>query len=457
MSTITHLRVPQYCHQKSRGTAFVRLDGQRHYLPGPFGSPQSKAEYARLVGSWMSNGRTLGTSLPSPALVMTATAALQPSSPIGPSASLTVARFVLLYLKYAQVRYAKNGHFCAVKAAFIPMVKLFRDTAIMDFGPKRFKEVREVFIARKMVRREINRRMHWIRNGVRWAVAEELIPGEVLHRLVAVDILRRDEAAVPEPTKVQPVDEDLVMKTIAHALPEVAAMARIQLLTAARSGEVVLMRGRSIDMSRSVWLYRPEKHKTQYRGHDRVIPIGLRAQEIIKPFLLNDPDGYLFSPARADERRRQVAHEARKTPHGNGNNLGTNRTEKPERCPGERYTSGSYGRAVTRAIEVAFPLPAHLQAHIIVPTKGRKHRPRPETRREWWARLTEEQQAEVKAWWKQHHWHPHQLRHNCGTAIRDAYGPDFAQALLGHASLSATEIYAGVQMSKAVDVMRKVG
>jgi len=61
------------------------------------------------------------------------------------------------------------------------------------------------------------------------------------------------------------------------------------------------MRLSDIDMSADLWEYRLEKHKSAYRGKDRVIPLGPQAQEVIKPFLKADRSAYLFSPAGAGQ------------------------------------------------------------------------------------------------------------------------------------------------------------
>ncbi len=63
-----------------------------------------------------------------------------------------------------------------------------------------------------------------------------------------------------------------------------------------RPGEVRLMRMRDIDMSGEVWEYRPQEHKTEHHGRQRLIFIGPKGQEIVKQFLLADPERYLFSP-----------------------------------------------------------------------------------------------------------------------------------------------------------------
>ena len=71
-------------------------------------------------------------------------------------------------------------------------------------------------------------------------------------------------------------------------------MIELQLLTGMRPGEVTIMRGCDIDMTGTVWTYRPERHKTQRFGHARVIDFGPRAQEVVKPFLGADVWAYLF-------------------------------------------------------------------------------------------------------------------------------------------------------------------
>jgi hypothetical protein len=50
-------RLPKYRHQKARNLAVVRIAGHDHYL-GPFDSPESHAEYRRLVGEWLATGVT---------------------------------------------------------------------------------------------------------------------------------------------------------------------------------------------------------------------------------------------------------------------------------------------------------------------------------------------------------------------------------------------------------------
>ena len=57
-----------------------------------------------------------------------------------------------------------------------------------------------------------------------------------------------------------------------------------------RSGEVVNMHGCDLDMTGDTWEYRPSEHKTQHHHEEKVIPLGPRAQRIIRPFLKPDTE-----------------------------------------------------------------------------------------------------------------------------------------------------------------------
>ena len=54
-------------------------------------------------------------------------------------------------------------------------------------------------------------------------------------------------------------------------------------------------------------------------------------------------------------------------------------------------------------------------------------------------------------------WSPNQLRHAGGTEVRNKFGLDAAQAILGHANASMTETYAKLDYSKAEAVAREIG
>src|SRR4051812_39162345 len=55
---VASIRTPKYRHHKPSGQAVVTLDGKDFYL-GRHGSPESRAEYDRMIAEWLSNGRRL--------------------------------------------------------------------------------------------------------------------------------------------------------------------------------------------------------------------------------------------------------------------------------------------------------------------------------------------------------------------------------------------------------------
>ena len=55
------------------------------------------------------------------------------------------------------------------------------------------------------------------------------------------------------------------------------------------------------------------------------------------------------------------------------------------------------------------------------------------------------------------HWSPHQLRHARGTLVREEYGIEAAQAVLGHARMDATQVYARRRLELARTIAIKMG
>ena len=54
-------------------------------------------------------------------------------------------------------------------------------------------------------------------------------------------------------------------------------------------------------------------------------------------------------------------------------------------------------------------------------------------------------------------WTPNQLRHSAGQKVRDKYGLEAAQAVLGHTHAKTTEIYAESNFEIAAKVAREIG
>jgi hypothetical protein len=59
--SVFFLRNPFYRRHKASGQAVVTLDERDLYL-GRYGTPESRAEYDRLIAEWLGNGRRLAAS-----------------------------------------------------------------------------------------------------------------------------------------------------------------------------------------------------------------------------------------------------------------------------------------------------------------------------------------------------------------------------------------------------------
>jgi Phage integrase family len=183
-----------------------------------------------------------------------------------------------------------------------------------------------------------------------------------------------------------------------------------------------------------------------HEGLDRVVMIGPKAQEILRPWLKSDLEAFLFSPADAldqwnAERRQQYARERRerggKLYPSQKRRIADKRAERPSRAPRDHYDVASYRRAIHRGCDAAFPHP-DLTA---IPEKD----------------LNDAQCAELESWRKAHRWSPNRLRHSAATRVRRELGIEAARALLGHSDADTTTIYAERDLELARTAMERMG
>jgi integrase len=307
------------------------------------------------------------------------------------------------------------------------LLDCFPSLSVDEFGPLRLKEVREVMIDKKWCRKQVNQRVSTIRRMFKWAVSEQIVSPVILHGLQAVTGLKRGRTRAKESKRVLPVDERDVYAVLPYTTHAVAAMIELQLLTGMRPGELCQLRPCDLDRSDAVWHYYPEKHKNIYRSIERIVSIGPRGQELLRPFLLRAKDAYCFSPAEADKQRRQKLTAQRKTPLSCGNRVGTNRKDEPKRTPGDKYDATNYRKAVQYAITAC----------------------------------NKERRAEARAVGVEPelvpYWTPYQLRHTTATKVRKEMGYECAGATLGHTNMSATAIYAERNQGLADEAAKRFG
>jgi integrase len=403
--------IPKYRRQKTKSgdRAFVELAGSRVYL-GAYDSPESREAYARTLAEWEAAGREL-------------TAAAN---------EITVNELIARFWTYAEAYYRRadgsptdeQNNF---RQALRPLASIYGSIKVCEFRAKGLKIVREEMVRKGWCRTNINKMVGRLKRLFRWGVENDIVPAEVYQSVCAVGGLRWGRSEARESDPVKPVADSVVAATLECLTPTLQAMVKAQRLTGMRPGELCQMRACDLDVTTSVWTYKPATHKTQHYGRDRIVFIGPLAQEILRPFLNRDLQSRLFSPAQSEAERRETMRKVRCTPMSCGNTPGSNRKQRPRRPAGESYTTTSYGRAITYACDAAFPVPSGLTVE------------------------------DVKAWRKSHRWSPNRLRHNFATDVRRGHGLESAQILLGHSKADVTQVYAERDTQRAVAVARKIG
>jgi integrase len=417
--------IPTYRLHKRTGRAIVTVRdhaGARRevLLPGRYNSPESVAEYDRIKAHIRANaGR-----MPAPAVT---------------TSDLTIGELILRYMQERVVGYyvdpitnrPTSEQHC-INHALRPVNRLFGTEPVSGFDSLKLDLARRAMITgawlndeeraarvkskrpEGMARSTINKNVHRIRQMFRWAVRKKIIPAAMLTELEVVDSLERGRSDARETDPVLPVDVDTVETTLPHLPPYVADMVRVQLLTGARPGEVCSMRVRHLDMSGPVWTYKPEGHKTAWRGHVRTVAIGPRAQAILRKY--TEPasgvvqlDAYVFSPRKQDAAIKAAKRAARKT-RVQPSQLDRS-TPGARRRPRDYFTVTGYNRAIARACE----------------------------------------RAGVQ------HWHAHQLRHTAALLIAREHGLEAARAALGHRTVNMSAHYAGVDFQRAAEVAANIG
>jgi integrase len=258
-------RTPSYRCHKPTNQAVTTIDGRDYYL-GAYDSPKSRAEYDRLIAEWLTNGRRLSESV---------------------TGGLSINEMLVAYLDFAAGYYRKGGkptrELDNLKDALRPLKKLYGLSRADHFGPLALKTVRDAMIKSGLCRNEINKRVGKIVRVFRWATENEHLPASVHQALSAVSGLKKGRTEVRESEPVKPVPQALVEAVRPHVSRQVWAMIELQLLTGMRPGEVCQMRSGDLDTSGKVWVYVPRSHKTEHHDRDRPIPLGPRAQEVLRP------------------------------------------------------------------------------------------------------------------------------------------------------------------------------
>ena len=396
------------------GHARVRVCGREVWL-GPAGSPEADARYREILSAWVASG---GTSID--AAIEPAAAAPGPRHQPGADAVPSVPRAASLSLTVGGLSIA---YLSAVKAGRSPeqLVKLSkwwrareignalysrRAVPIDRFGPRMLREVRDElaetpkkykFDDKPMnrARSHVNRLVREIIAMFAWGVSEELVPVAVWQALKTTPPLKVGESAARETVARQPVADADVQAVLPHLPPVLADLVRFARLVCCRPDEACRLRMADVEPACGVLRWTLTAHKTAHAIGAKAIPIGPRAEEIVRRWAAGKrPTDIVFS--RAD--RDRVAVE------------GTIPT-RPYRSPRNLFTSDEIRKAIHAACDAAACA----------------------------------------------HWTPYQLRHAGLTAVRHESGVEAEAAVAGWTSPKLAFHYAKLSFEEGAAAARKLG
>jgi integrase len=346
----------------------------------------------------------------------------------GDPSSYNVSHLCVAYLEHCRTIYVKRGkptsHHWQFEAAMDWLTRELGSRPVNSIEAPDIVKLRDAMIdttdrygdTRPLALSTINGRLRIIKQAFAWARMYGLVDKATAYDVSLVPGLRAGRSRAVAAKKILPVPQEVLDATLAVATPTIAAMIRLQLITGMRSGEMCDMRVCDLVKDGEDVVYRPIHHKTEHHEKDRVIVLGPRAQEIIRPFVDRRVkiSEYVFLPSEA---HRELL-EMRGKPKVMAYQMSRSNF-KPGRC----YITMTYYGQVERTCDRAFD------------ANGLKRK-----RRDF-----------------SHRWHPHQLRHNTATRLREEFGIEAANDALGHDSFNTTGIYAERSLKRQKEIARKVG
>lgn len=392
---------PTLRRHKRAGNAYAYFNG-RQVSFGRYDDPRSHQAFAEFFERWLANGR-------------------QPFEE-SRSQATTIADLIARYLDHAAVFYRRaDGEptktIEAIVYAVRPLLQLFASTPAETFTVQALKLVRDRMVQADLARSTVNNRITRIVQMFRWGSEEALVPAAVYHELRVLRALQRGRSKARETEPRRPVPREHVDAVLPRVSRQIAGIVELMWWSGMRSSEALAVRLADIDQTGDLWEYKLRHHKTLHHGKERIVILGPKAQEVLRPFLMRvpapDPELPLFSASEAEAERNAKRRKDRVTSMrpSDGRRMRKRAERTDGRKVGDRYTVGSLRRAIGRACkEAGIP-----------------------------------------------HWTPHQLRHAAATRIRQAAGVEAASLALGHSNLATTEIYAEASKERTREIMRELG
>ena len=373
--------------------------GSRWVYLGEHGSPESLEAYRRVCAE----------------VAASSAAAVAARAP---GRSATVNELLLAFLDHVTEYHrrpdgTRTNEVSEYKQALRVVRRLYGSVPAAEFGPVALEAVRhEMIHGLGWCRSRINKQVGRVRRCWKWGASKEIVPAAVWVALGSLEGLRKNRSPAKETDPVKPVDEAAYAATVPRLVPTVRVMVQLQRAAGLRPGEVRLLVPADLDTSGELWVYKPEEHKMAHLGRDKAVPLPPSARALIEPRLAGlGPNDYVFTPRQAREEMyaERRARRVSKVPPSQVSR------RKPAAVLKKKWTSRfsaySYAQWVARACKRAGVAP----------------------------------------------WTPGQLRHSFGTEVRERFGLEVAQVLMGHKNAKTTEIYAEAALQKGKAAAKELG
>ena len=277
-------RLPKYCIHKSRNLAFVTIGGREVYL-GRAHSPESHERYQAALADHLAG------------VVPTTT-----TSQRKPLTALTIGELAERWYLSEHERYgARHQSVYEASYAARELNHSHATATVAEFGPRAFKAIRDRMVKDGRSRQWANRMMNAIRRCVRWGVGEELVPGDRIQALAAVDGLRHGSAPeTPPRMAADPIAVEMSVRWLdAQGHTGAANLVRFLKATGCRPGEAASARWSEFILGGELPYYRPTRHKTARHGIERLVPMNCDALAAIGGAMrLGGSDGFVFTHTR---------------------------------------------------------------------------------------------------------------------------------------------------------------
>ena len=398
-------RPPKFCHHKGTDRGYsTDPRTKKEIWFGPWGLAKTKQAYLR----WCAE---LLTDEVMPSMVV-------------PEHEPVVADLVNAFIKYSVSYYRDpttgkpTSQLGVVKSA-LRELDLYLEMKIKDFTPSVLLAVRAGIMHRDIIPKSegaprkklcinsVNGAIVKIRQMFKLGVEWELVPTLTYQALACVKHLNwRTAPTLRNPDKITPVPVEYFDLIMPHLKPMYQALLKLHIDTGMRVKELVSMRWSEItQVEPELWCYSPQEHKNSHRGDPRMI--------YIKPH---------FIALMKSLRKPLWDEDAVWCQRGVGKSAGYS----------GMISADSYARAIEGAQK------RYNEGRLGIKQGGRTDKKELAT--------TTTKRIPMA------HWTPLQIRHTYATQVRRTHGLEGAQAVLGHSTLDATQIYA----EKRDDLARSV-